>query len=761
MRRKTFAWIITVSILLTMTTGYTLNAATFQETSDEAAVICEALGMLQGTGGGVTPSYLATTPQRYQGAILLLRLIGSYDDALVFGNTNSYMDTDTFSWVAGRKILNYLYNNQGTIGFKGYPDSTFKPYGNMDAKQYYKVMLVALGYEENVDFAWNPTATLPGTLEMAQSLGMTWLLTDTDFTIGDLAVATVEALRTPYKGMTKTLGEKLADEGIIDGVVAQAAGLYGSTTPTPTPEPTPVLNPLAEVQMSFPYEIAVDIADAELLILIDDVTFKTTVGEDSPETTTLLDGIVGSLATSNAWNDGMRPLLTHGWVTRVDDHAVKINMSNISDYAIDENEVITVLLDESLFNETIEAPLDAGQVTIVDSGAGLMIDPYALLRPEDFMFVARHPSAYFEMATDMDFTDKHLTEVSVFSGSFDGNNHTISNLTIDATTNNGTGLFSTIDSGTVQDVKFQDCTINGSNHSYVGFIAGKSNNLQLSGIYMDGSTLNDVRMAGLLIGRAEGKSVLLNATLKNSSIANNPAVSNLNFIGGAIGGSDVAVGDYTHMTNINLENVDITSAKSTSLGGLVGYSSNEIFIDSCKFSGNIVGKQYVGGIIASPNGPLLTEMTRITNSTTYGTLTANSHIGGIVALVNGLYHIENNYAGLTSMKYNVAAFNDAATHRILGFDNGTKVLMDNTANSFMKVLDFGDADHSDLFVSDAGGVDGLSMLLLIPLFPELEIYQPLPVIPGPWEMEVPFPLEELVMPLEEIEFEIPHDLLGF
>ena len=65
------------------------------------------------------------------------------------------------------------------------------------------------------------------------------------------------------------------------------------------------------------------------------------------------------------------------------------------------------------------------------------------------------------------------TTPSQFSGSFDGDNHTIFNLTIDNSSSNNIGFFSDL-SGNVTDVKFQNILVKGLGDT--GVLAGEQNN---------------------------------------------------------------------------------------------------------------------------------------------------------------------------------------------------------------------------------------------------------------------------------------------
>ncbi|MFZ5353376.1 MAG: beta strand repeat-containing protein [Bacillota bacterium] len=207
MIKRIFAIILILSMILT-------NSLFFAAKEDltEDVEIVASLGMLKGEGDGVTEEYAQSVPSRLQAAIMFLRLKGLENDALKFKGIVNFNDADQVTWSGGRAIMAYLKAHP-ELGWGG-ENGSFVPYREMSAKEYYKVMLEALGYRQTVqgmlgDFTWN------NVLDFANSLGLGKSAYVTNFTITDLAAATVEALKTQIKDEGKTLINKLVDQGII------------------------------------------------------------------------------------------------------------------------------------------------------------------------------------------------------------------------------------------------------------------------------------------------------------------------------------------------------------------------------------------------------------------------------------------------------------------------------------------------------------------------------------------------------------------
>lgn len=215
----------TLAILLALAMVFSTMTVAFAEGTISAdAQACATLGMLQGEGTGVTADYTATTPTRLQAAIMFLRLKGFEDEALAYTGTENFADADQVKWAGGKAIMGYLkaHKELGWIGDQG----KFNPYNDLTAQEYYKVMLEALGYKQNTtevigDFTWT------GVIEFAAAHGLTKVATATNYTVNDLAIATIEALKANVKdSTTKTLAASLVEAGVLTADKAKAAGVF-------------------------------------------------------------------------------------------------------------------------------------------------------------------------------------------------------------------------------------------------------------------------------------------------------------------------------------------------------------------------------------------------------------------------------------------------------------------------------------------------------------------------------------------------------
>ena len=208
--RKVVALVLAFAMVLSM------SAVSFAAEMT-AAEKAETLQLLKGEGNGVTAEYLAKTPSRLQAAIISLRLQGLEEEALAFEGTESFTDADQVTWAGGMAVLAYLKANP-EAGWVGYEDGSFMPNEPIGAQAYVKVMLEALGYEQDVDFTWDEVFTF------AASKGLTGLTAGTTMTNDALAVGMVDALAA-----TNADGEVLVDAlvaaGAIDEADAMAAGL--------------------------------------------------------------------------------------------------------------------------------------------------------------------------------------------------------------------------------------------------------------------------------------------------------------------------------------------------------------------------------------------------------------------------------------------------------------------------------------------------------------------------------------------------------
>ncbi len=185
----------------------------------EEAIDLKILGLLANSPDDFE---LERAPNRVEGAIMLIRLLGKEDEAMQGCFLHPFSDVP--SWAD--KYIGYMYRNDLSKGTEGTLYGSSQP---LSAKQYATFVLRALGYKDGTDFSYNQA------LDKAHELG---ILTSSDatkfkgshtFLRDDMVSVSYDALSVKLKGSTDTLLDKLVNtEKAIFKPAAKALGLYTS-----------------------------------------------------------------------------------------------------------------------------------------------------------------------------------------------------------------------------------------------------------------------------------------------------------------------------------------------------------------------------------------------------------------------------------------------------------------------------------------------------------------------------------------------------
>ena len=243
------------------------------------------------------------------------------------------------------------------------------------------------------------------------------------------------------------------------------------------------------------------------------------------------------------------------------------------------------------------------------------------------------PTADYTLVNDITLvTAWNLYLINNYSGTFDGQNYTISNVVL---TGGSRGLFATVSSGTVQDLTV-NAIINVAGATTVGGICHSAGNGSLiTNCTTTGSITgnNSSSYCGGVVGR-----ILAGGTVNYcSSSMTLTAVDN--YSGGIIG-SNASVNTILNCTFSGT----ITTAPNLNpfgIGGILGYSTGVNYnITSCSNTGSVTGYSATGGIF----GYLLSGNVTITSCSNTGaihTITTNS--GGIVGVATGEIYFDACY----------------------------------------------------------------------------------------------------------------------
>lgn len=218
----------------------------------------------------------------------------------------------------------------------------------------------------------------------------------------------------------------------------------------------------------------------------------------------------------------------------------------------------------------------------------------------------------------------YTADSSPFAGTFDGNGHTVSGLTITETqgADYAVGFFGILENATVKDLHFADAHIAVPESELAGICAGLLvNDSTVSGVTAEGS-ISAKCAAGGIAGR-----MTVSGTI--SQCKNSATVTTTGGTGNA--GGIVGAAYYTQpgkkMVIEGCENsAAVTGANA--VGGIVGLSSS--FVSGCTNSGAVTAKTYgVGGIVGDQKNYGAVETSK--NSGTITLQASNGYgCGGIV-----------------------------------------------------------------------------------------------------------------------------------
>ena len=199
---------------------------------------------------------------------------------------------------------------------------------------------------------------------------------------------------------------------------------------------------------------------------------------------------------------------------------------------------------------------------------------YILTADIDFGGETVNPVGIFEPKSDAEEDAETPNTALAFTGTFDGNGHTLSNIKIDASDKNGVGLFGcmTGDGSWVKNLKVENISVKGGN--YTGGVIGFAD----FGAYVEGITLSGENTVEgrFLIGGIAGAS--------HADIVDCEAVADLTLTDANMQGAGIIVGGQE---DGNLENCTaggtITAPDGCySIGGLAGCFHCSEYAKNCK-----------------------------------------------------------------------------------------------------------------------------------------------------------------------------------
>ena len=317
-------------------------------------------------------------------------------------------------------------------------------------------------------------------------------------------------------------------------------------------------------------------------------------------------------------------------------------------------------------------PLPLNKSTL--KGNGTAQDPYQLTCSNDFKLIDNNPSAYYEVANDIDFLSIPFEGPKrAFTGKLDGKGHTLNNLCL-----MGRGLFYEVkDSASITNIKI-DQPILLLSDKHMEMAAGVLANSMQGGVDSAGvasnALLSNVHVANPIIKAAGYKEIIggivgyvaLNTDVNTCSVTDAEIVAPDAQVGGVIGKSQT----YSQIHACLFTG----SAEGKVVGGITSEVSGGEPVYDCRVDADLYSSNTIGGIVGFSGRSL------ISNCVVEGTLTLNAaatagKVGGIVGEVetdatgnSKAILVENNLVGLSAIT--VPEGKDVIAHRVIGFSSG-------------------------------------------------------------------------------------------
>ena len=247
---------------------------------------------------------------------------------------------------------------------------------------------------------------------------------------------------------------------------------------------------------------------------------------------------------------------------------------------------------------------------------------YPINSLSDFKLIRSDPNQNYALTTDLDFNDVIIKQYVVnaqFKGKFNGNNHTMKNITI---VSDYDGMFHYLNGGTIKNLFVENYTKTNFT-SYSGFVGRTANGAVIDNVHIKNENVSGTSYIGGLVGYAN------KVTIKNSSTTNFKNTVRPSSLDIRVGGIAGYSSGSSLITNTFSQDVDISITDSIStygLGGIVGQMADGN-IENVYSTGKIESNSsYTGGIVGYSSCTISKAWSKVDISTQL------DYVGGIVGL---------------------------------------------------------------------------------------------------------------------------------
>jgi len=322
-------------------------------------------------------------------------------------------------------------------------------------------------------------------------------------------------------------------------------------------------------------------------------------------------------------------------------------------------------LDIAIYSATLPYNNDGGYYTITTS-QGLK-DMLAFL----------YKGYTFRLGSNIDLSGLPDWHLPVFSGTFDGAGHTLSNLMVNQPFNDDIGFIGYLNKGTLANVGLTNVSVTGRDD--VGGLVGFNDQGVIGNSYSMGA-VNGRQMVGGLVGYNDGNisnsystGAVSGSSYVGGLVGDNSGGISSSYSTGAVNGSGI-VGGLAGYNDSIIRNSYSTGTVSgnSKVGGLVGYNDTQGTINGAHSTGAVTGTNYVGGLVGYNIGvPNISNVNSysISNSYSTGNVSGQNYVGGLVGYVDKYSSGSGFPGGLIGMINYNAVSNSYSTGAVSGSSN--------------------------------------------------------------------------------------------
>ncbi|WP_167848811.1 GLUG motif-containing protein [Methanolobus halotolerans] len=330
-------------------------------------------------------------------------------------------------------------------------------------------------------------------------------------------------------------------------------------------------------------------------------------------------------------------------------------------------------------------------------GSGTEADPYQISNVAELQNMSLDLSANYTLINDIDASDTVNWNTgdgfdpigdssNKFTGTFDGNEFIISNLTINRSGERYVGLFGYTAGSFITNVSLEKTNVTGGDY-HVGGLVGYNSGGSINKSYSMGNVTGTNYVGGLVGTNRDG-------TINTSYSTGN--VTGTDNVGGLVGENwDASINQGYSTCNVDGD---------SDVGGLVGWNEGSGVVTQSYSTGSVTGSSDVGGLVGTNYGG------SINTSYSTGTVAGNDDVGGLVGENNnyiyqsystGTVNGSTDVGGLVG-KNNDGSVNQSYSTGTVSGSNYVGGLVGNNSDGSVVDQSYWDIDTSGQASSDEG-----------------------------------------------------------